>query len=282
MRARLYGGDKGLLGERVGCSSTGLWLTWILFCLLSPAYIAASALDANGIAAHGDGTGLQITPGSACSSPVDELVDSPSTVTGNFEGCDSLTAQGVQVTGTTTFFAGREIRLGSAFSVEPGAILSAQINNQLSPFAFVRDDTATSETKYSASFYFNRHTLSQGPGDSINILQANDEDGNSQFYLSLGATGLVLHARLENDSYVNTAASPISLPANGWIEVKVDWKAGSGTGELIALVNGFSTSGLANLNNLSSRVDGVRLGAVKGVTDATTGSFFLDDFSSWR
>ena len=255
-------------GKLPGCADRVPWVPCLLLaCLLSPAPVAAATLDVNLTAAHGGGAGLEVTPGSTCTSPTYELVDAPPTIVGNFEGCDTLTAYGVQVTGPTSFFAGREIRLGSAFSVAPGATLSALINNQMSPFAFVQDDTPDAEATYQATFFVNLNAIFLGLGESVEILRASDQAGNTQFYLALTSAGLVLAARLENGGF--TATSPVTLPGSGWMEIQAVWRAGAGDGELKARVNGFQVAALSNLSNVSGRVDSIRLGAIAGETSST-------------
>ena len=242
-------------------------------------------LDVLGDAAFSGGFGLRVTPALTCSP--DLVVDSPPTVSGEFEGCNSVTASGVQVVSPgATLRAGTLVALGEGFSVAPDADLTAAIDpSLLSPFSWVRDDSPGSVDTYNADWHLRLDDLSLDVGDEINHLVGASSDGTAHFRVVLRRNAALPEDRLailarEDSGLLTEHSSEFLLPA-GYNRIEIAWRAGAGTGELLVSINGALHSGLTGLNNGDSVIDSVHCGAVSGTLSSTTGTMDLDDFISF-
>ena len=240
-----------------------------------------------GSAAVSGAYGLQATVGVTC-SPDDLTINSPPMISGDFEACNSVTASGVEVISPgATFLAGASITLANDFSVASGAGLTALIDPSLpTPFAWVRDDSPTAETLYSAIFHLRLDALNLAIGDEIGHLVGFSSNDEPQFRVVLRKNPTLLEDRLailarqDGGGFVEHS-SEFLLPA-GYNRIEIAWRAGAGDGELLVSINGAPLSGLAGLDNDGSRIDYVKWGAVDGTPTSTTGEMELDEFFSFR
>ena len=93
---------------------------------------------------------------------------------------------------------------------------------------------------------------------------------------------LVLEARLDGGGVSSTAGSEELLIPAGFQDIEISWGAAGGSGYLQAAVGTTLLTGLTDLDNDELLLDSVRWGANSGTVTASTGSFFLDDFASFR
>lgn len=256
-------------------------------CLTS---ILASPLDAGSLAvtstaAYSGSLGLEVTVDSTCTAPLDVTLG-PGTVEGSFEACRSITASDVEVTGSgATFTAGDSIGL-EEFKVGELPPFTAVIESSLYPFAYVRDLSPVSESIYVVSFALRLDGLTLGPGDRLVHLVGSDTAVEARFQVILehtaGENRLVLAAREDDGTVVETpAAQQVVLPA-GWNEIEVTYEAGQGTGRVEVALNGAPQGGLTALANANGQIESVEWGAVDGVFTGTSGTLELDAFASTR
>ncbi|MCH7666954.1 MAG: hypothetical protein IH936_13630 [Acidobacteria bacterium] len=215
-------------------------------------------------------------------------VTSPPTISGDFEGCNSVNASSVQVVSPgATLRAGTFIALGNGFSVASGADFTAVIDpSLLSPFTWVQDDSPIAENTYNAIFHLRLDALSLAASDELEHFVGYSSNGDPQFRvvlrknLTLMENRLVILAREDGGSFVEH--SPEFLLPAGNNRIEIAWRAGDGDGEFVVSINSVPLSGLTGLNNGSSQIDFVRWGAVDGTVASTTGTMALDEFLSFR
>jgi hypothetical protein len=252
--------------------------------------LLAGFLDVNGDAAKAGNFGLEVTVGGTCVSPTDLDINSPPTISGVFEACNSITANGVDVVNPgATFQAGSFIAIGGDFAVDSDAPFTAAIDSALvDGFAYVEDESPRSETAYNARFDLRLDSLSLGDTDQIDHFNGYSSNGEEQFRVilkrnaTLGENRLVLAARKDDGSFEETPSDEEVLLPDGWNSVHIAWRAGNGNGFLLVSVNSGVFVGLADLDNDTKRIDLVRWGAIAGSVGSTTGTLELDNFTSWR
>lgn len=233
------------------------------------------------IAVHDGVFGLVVRP-YGCSETAELIIEPPPlTVSGSFQACDKMLVRQVRVTGATDFTAGSSIRLMDQFSVAAGATLGIQVNNSLSQFAYVQDDSPSAEKAYSARFFIDLSNLSLLAGDELDIFSGYSGEGSLQFRLSLTTVGLVITARKDDGSY--STAPPVTVASSGWLSITLEFVSGSGDGLTTFSIDGAAHTGHTALANEQAQIDFVRLGAVNGILGAQSyNAFKLDTFSSWR
>jgi hypothetical protein len=256
------------------------WLLVVVMWLGTPA--GAGSLAVTDSAAYNGVYGLEVTVGSSCTSAADPVFDSE-TVSGaeSFEGCNTLTAHTnfvVKGSGDATLTAGKKITLGNGFSVESGGTFTAVIDASLTPFAFVQDDSPSSETSYNAEFYVNLDLLTVGGGADLEHFVAYGAGGASQLRL-LVESGPSLHLEVRNDAGTFQPTSGVTASA-GWNKINIAWSAASGATPSLTVNDGTPVQVTANTG--TRRIDYVRWGAVGGSVSGTSGEIAQDDFSSWR
>ncbi len=258
----------------------------LLTCLtpLLSSTVFAGSLAVNGAAAKVGAFGLKVTPTitELCHAPINEVIIGPGVITGNQAGCATLLADNVAVvTPGAKYKAGSQVQLTNNFSVDSGAPLEIVINNAISPLAYVQDSTPQSEQQYHAQFSINIDPLSTLDATAeLDIFSAYSSNGDLQFRITLTSDSLVLAART-NTGMVTEFTQP-AIPATGWVDLLVSWRAGTTDGMLTASVAGKAPTGLMDLSNDSGRIDTVRMGNVGGNRLSITGSYYMDDFHSWR
>lgn len=257
--------------------------------LLLPMSLAAGTVEVNAAAAHSGSYGLEVTL-AACTPATLTIEPPPVSISGEFTGCTTLSAQGVQVLSPgATFKAGSRIILADGFSVAVGASLNTLILESLTgPWAFVQDNSPAGLTSYRATFDLDAHNLSLAPDDLVDHLTGHAADGTLLFRVSiqrsptLPENHLVLAIRLNDGSYVETAWGEHQLLPGGSVELSLDWHADAGTGHLLIGVDVPAIFGLSGLDNNGMQLDYVRWGAVSGSVTTGSGSLLLDNFRSYR
>ena len=149
----------------------------------------------------------------------------------------------------------------------------------------MRDDSPIAETTYTAVSHLRLEALSLGIGDELDHFVGYSSNGDPHFRVVLRKDPTLLENRLailarEDDGTFREHSSEFLLP-EGYNRIEMAWRAGAGDGELLVSINSAPLSGLTGLNNGSSQIDFVRLGAVDGTLASTTGAMEMDEFVSF-
>lgn len=243
----------------------------------------AGGMAVNNTAAYSGGYGLEIGVSTVCVTP-DNVSLSSQTVTASLlvQRCHSISAGDDFVVaggGHARFISGQTITLRNDFSVETGGIFEAFIDTSMPPFAFVQDDSPSSESAYSAGFYVNLDNLVLGPSDEFEHLVGYDELGDPQLRVVM-RSGPVLVLEVRDDLGVFHATGAVAMAA-GWNRVVMSWEA-SNLAEVSLALNFGAPETLAGLDTSDRRIDFVRWGAVRGTVDDSSGTIRLDNFVSWH
>jgi hypothetical protein len=254
--------------------------------LICSTAVHAGSLQVTSSAAFSGTLGLEVMVDSSCTAEVDVTV-APGTFEGTVQACRSITATGVEVVGAgASFVAGDWIELGEGFTVGNLPPFDAAIESSLYPFAFVRDLSPSAESAYVAEFALRLDSLTLAAGDRLVHFTGNDAGGDPRFQLILehgdGQNRLVLGAREDSGTVVETpAAQHVVLPA-GWNEIAVTYETGVATGSVQVALNGVPQGGLTGLSNAAGLIEFADWGAVDGVFTGTSGTLELDEFRSTR
>jgi hypothetical protein len=236
----------------------------------------AGNLAVTGAAANSGSYGLELTV-STCAGAQD--LNLSGTISSDETACNTITTgDPTTVSGTVTLTAGTSIAFGNGFSVANGSDFTAAIDATLTPFAWVQDDSPANETTYSAEFFVNANGLNMGGGEVLKHFVAYSGSTEQLRVLINSSKQLVLEVRRDNGTYATSA--PLSL-ATGWNEVDVTWEAAASATATLA-VNGGTPVTLTAVDNDTTRIASVRWGAIGGTVSSTSGTMYLDDFTSWR
>ena len=201
----------------------------------------------------------------------------------------SIFADGFESADTSAWSA--EIDAESDLTVTQGAALAgarglrALIDNGTS--MYVRDDSPSAETAYSAQFLFDANGVRMSGGDTHRILVArgNQVDLVRVDFRRTKAGSYQLSASVRTDAG--------SYPATSWFtisdaphRVEVVWLAATGVGmrdgSMSFRLDGAPKQILAGLDTDLLRVEQARLGPLQGIDARTRGAEFFDDFVSRR
>jgi hypothetical protein len=249
----------------------------------------AGHLEVTADSASAGSFGLEVTVGGTCSAPDDLVIEAPPTIEGEFVACSTITASGVEVSGTgATFGAGTSITLGEDFAVGSGAPFEVTFDaGLLSGLAWVGDDSPSSATSYNADFDVRLDSLTIGDTDRIELFNGYSQNGDVQFQVilkrnvALAENRLIMAVRQDDGSFVETPSiEEVLLPAS-WNNLRISWLTGSGDGYLLVSVNGGVFVGLAGIDNDQQALDEVRLGYVGGTISSSVGFLEVDGFFSW-
>lgn len=243
---------------------------------------AEGALQVSAAAAFAGSYGLEVTVGSACTDSND--ISLTGSVQGTYQACRSIVAaDGEVVSPGATFVAGQYVGLDQPFTVT-GQPFSASTDWSLNPFAYLEDNSPESETSYAADFALRLDGLTLGLNDQLKHLVGYSSDGTEQFRIILTrlATNdlIILSARENSGSYIETTPGQEIVVPNGWNEIGLVWQTGASNGSLQLSLNGVVAGSLTSLTNSASRIDFVRWGGIDGNVYSTSGKLELDEFSS--
>jgi hypothetical protein len=255
-----------------------------------PAALAAGTLEVIPEAAYSGALGLRASLGPACSAEPSLTLEPPLTeLSGAFEACDSIVAEGVAVVAPgATLRAGASVALGNGFSVAAGADLAVELTGELAGrFAFVTDELPQEERLYRARWAVDLGGLALTAGERVDLLVGEDAAAVGSFSVAalrspaLPEDRLLLSARLSDGSTVETPFGEQQLLPSGWNELEVAWQAASGQGLFFASLNGGPFVGLTGLDNDGVSLRRIHFGLVDGDAETATGGVDLDDFESW-
>jgi len=235
---------------------------------------------------------------SGCTGTVDlSIPDQSISTTEVFEGCDTIDAANIDITGTgdVTFQAGESIAIGSGFSVASGASFVAAIDPGLTGDASLEDQSPTSETRYVARFYVNLDSMSLPSSEQLQHFVGFNNAELPQFRIGFkhndiaNEDRLFVEIRQDNGAFLTTEGSnELEVPA-GWHAIEVDWTAATGVaadnGSIVICVDDdgsrMGCEQISSVDNDLGRVEGIQWGA-KEVEATTSGTFDMDDFDSRR
>ncbi|MCP4203257.1 MAG: hypothetical protein GY769_15140 [bacterium] len=231
--------------------------------------------------------GLRAKAGTSCAAADFVTIEPPTTtLQGAHEACRELLVQGVEVVAPgATLRAGEAIALGQDFITS--ADLTVEIDPLLTPLAWIRDTSPGGETAYTAEFDMRLDGLTLGGADRLEALVARSATGEVSFRMVLQSDGAggheaLLEARRDDGSVAATLSGQEAAIGAGWHRVRLEWRAGAGTGALALFLDGAASGELTGLVNGTRRVDTIDWGVVAGSLAGASGSIDLDGFASWR
>ena len=155
---------------------------------------------------------------------------------------------------------------------------------------YVQDITPNNELTYNVKFHFDPNSISMAEMDTHTILSGQDFQGTTfvaamrvELRYSAGAYRIRAGARNYDLTWTNTRFFTISDAEH---EIEVEWDAanppGDNDGKLKLKIDGVLLGNRTGLNNDTFRIDRVRLGAVTGIDTGTRGTYYFDQFESYR
>lgn len=274
-----------------GSTAGSIWICLLLALagLAVTERAPASEIKVNETAAAGGTFGLEVQAGIGCAGA--DLVIPAGSVTTDQTSCATITTATpgpvtVDAAGVD-FLTGSRIKFDADFAILEDAF-TAKINQFIdSPLAFLTDDSPDDETNYWAFYRINLDPLTLALGEDIGQLVGYNSAGTEQFRVVLRRNAAPAENRIAIQARDNTVGGLVEhdeeFPlAAGVNIVAVWWRTADGLGQFLVSVNGTPLFGLDALDNDTSRLESVRLGFVDGNPAATTGSYYLDDFSSFR
>jgi hypothetical protein len=152
---------------------------------------------------------------------------------------------------------------------------------------YVTDDTPNAEPRYRARFYFDPNSMTMASGDAHFIFKGFMGTGTDvlqvEFRNSAGA--YQIRGKILNDSSAFVVTNWFTI-SNAPHAIEVDWRASTGAGAnnggLTLWIDGVQQADLTGVDNDTSRIDRVRLGALAGMDVGTSGTYFFDAFESRR
>jgi hypothetical protein len=152
---------------------------------------------------------------------------------------------------------------------------------------YLEDRSPNLETNYRTSFYFDPNSISMAQGNHHVIFQAyTDANGVATRIALQFSNGLyqIQLAALDN-TYFWYLGDWVTLNDQPQL-IELHWQAatapGANDGSATLWVDGFLQDQLTNLNNDARNITKIRLGPLGGIDSGTSGTYFFDDFQSWR
>lgn len=154
---------------------------------------------------------------------------------------------------------------------------------------FVADTSPNDELVYRAEFRANRNDMSMDDGASHAILfgrRGGPTINNIRVFMKFIDPEFKVTVRAKKDGAGTANCGKTTFAPGGGVRIGIEWVAAtgaaSGDGECRLFRNGVEVFENTTLQNFDMEVDAVRFGAPDGVGATSTGSFYLDDFSSFR
>ena len=152
---------------------------------------------------------------------------------------------------------------------------------------YVTDDTPNAEPRYRARFYFDPNSVSMTSGDAHFIFKGFMGTGNDvlqvEFRNSAGA--YQIRGKILNDSSAFVVTNWFAITDASHV-IEIDWRASTGAGAnnggLTLWIDGIQQANVTGIDNDTSRIDRVRLGALAGMDEGTRGAYYFDALESRR
>lgn len=178
---------------------------------------------------------------------------------------------------------------GTNFGLE--VLLDGSTNN-----AFVQDDTPAAETTYRATFWLDPNGVTMGPFERFPIFLARDATFQNILRLQLQWNPIANKYRLRmqilknNGDWANARANgdtgeqfvPLGLAPSGPKEVTIQAHFENNSLASVSVTANGQTFYKDSFQAGNWSVDTIRFGATRAITGSMNGSFYLDEFSSFR
>ena len=176
----------------------------------------------------------------------------------------------------------------TALAAQEGSF-GLQVSVSIGPaFLFVEDHSPEVENHYNAAFRLDPNSLTMAEGSAhtvFNLLSHGGTTGQLRLRYSAGSY------QLRFDSFGDDG-SIFHAPEFGWANisdagtaVRLEWLAatepGANDGQMRLWIDDLVAGERRGIDNDQKVVERIRLGLTGGLDSGTSGSYFLDDFSSW-
>ncbi len=268
--------------------------TALLMSVAAPLAAPASQLEIQSLNVNSGSQAARLTVDDGCTPGDATVPDGTLSADPGLEPCGALEANDVDVvSGSVTFRAGSEIRLGEGFSVASAAALTVLVD-PVAGDAYVRDESPGAETDYYVRFYIDPGgLLLDDDGDRFDHLLAYDAQGSPEFLIGVTYQASLGERRLYatawgNDGSAHTTQDLCELVlAPSWQYVEAHWRASSGSdGDLELSIDGGPSQSLSQclalvsgLDNSNGEISAVEWGA-RNPSSGELGTVDLDDFDS--
>jgi hypothetical protein len=166
--------------------------------------------------------------------------------------------------------------------------LQVTINDNTS--LYVDDEWPDAESHYRARFYFNPNSIAMTSGDTHYIFQgymvtSTNAPAIMRIEFRFYSGNYQLRGGVVNDagSFTSTSWSTIS---NGPHHIGLEWQAatadGANDGYLKLSIDDAPVGSLTGVDNDTRRMDRACMGAVSGIDTGTRGTYYFDEFESYR
>lgn len=151
---------------------------------------------------------------------------------------------------------------------------------------YVTDNTPASEPSYRAQFRLDPNSLVMSNDEAFDLLGL-DTSTTAVVRVQLRRTaGSYRLQFLLIDNGGTVRVSPNTVISDAPHTVQLDWRAnstaGATDGSAVLSVDGVPSVTMSGAQVGSRRIDRVRFGAISSIDAGTSGTFFLDDFQSFR
>ncbi len=152
---------------------------------------------------------------------------------------------------------------------------------------YLTDDSPAAERHYTANFRFDPNSISMRSGNAHYLFYGYTGASTivTRIELRYSSGNYELRANIRNDgsTWYNTAWITISDAPH---QIALEWRAATAAGAnngLVSLsVDGGTPVSLTTIDNDTRRIDRIRLGPVGGLDSGTRGTYYLDEFASYR
>jgi hypothetical protein len=170
------------------------------------------------------------------------------------------------------------------------------ILNNSTDLAYTQDNSPTDDTVYRASFWFDANSIAMPTATRFPIFLGRDDSLGNRLRLQMQYHGpsdnyrLRLQGRNFAGDFVNALSTvnnaqwlAIGAPGNGPVQVTLEAVfAGAGGASLCLQANGLTHDKTGFGNGNQGAIDNIRFGATRSIAATFNGSFYLDEFESFR
>ncbi len=198
-----------------------------------------------------------------------------------------LVASLAMIFGAAGAFADNSLDVNAAAALSGNFGLEV-ITDGTSTSAYVAENAATNdETVYRGEFRLNRNdmVMANATGHSVFLgRRGGPAVNNLRIFLKFLNGDFKITMRTKNDGAGTANCGKMTIGGGGGIRVGFEWVASSGAddGECRLYKNGVEQFENTGLDNDEMEIDAIRFGVPQGVSATTSGSYYLDDFSSFR
>ena len=180
---------------------------------------------------------------------------------------------------------------GSDLSAAPAAALVGTYGLQVviddSTTIYLTDDSPAAERHYTANFRFDPNSISMRSGNAHYLFYGYTGTSTivTRIELRYYSGHYELRANIRNDgsTWYNTAWVTLTdAPHQVALEWRASTAAGANNGLVSLSVDGGAPVSLTNIDNDTRRIDRIRFGPAGGLDSGTRGTYYLDEFMSYR